>query len=81
MRIAMAYPRLGPERNPMPFYGKRVIWGSFEPLLELGGPQSGGYCDGFVIPVPRAARDDFTRFAAFCDPFVLASGAHWIMEA
>lgn len=81
MRAAMADPRLSPEQNPMPFDGKRVIWGSFEPLLELGSPQRGDYFDGFVIPVPNAARDDFKRFAAFCDPFVVENGAHWIMEA
>ena len=81
MRAAMADPRLGPEQNPMPFDGKRVIWGSFEPLLELGGPQLGGYFDGFVIPVPHAARADFERFAAFCDPIFVEHGAVWVMEA
>lgn len=81
MRAAMADPRLSPEQNPMPFDGKRVIWGSFAPLVELGGPQPSGYFDGFVIPVPHAARDDFKRFAAFCDPLFIEHGAVWVVEA
>lgn len=81
MQAAMADPRLGPEQSPMPFDGKRVIFGSFAPMVELGGPQPGGYFDGFVIPVPRAKREDFARSAAFCDPFFIEHGAHWVMEA
>ncbi|MFN7025226.1 MAG: DUF1428 domain-containing protein [Pseudorhizobium sp.] len=80
LRAAMADPRLSPDQNPMPFDGKRVIWGSFAPLLELGSPQPGGYFDGFVIPVPHAARDEFKRFATLCDPFFTEHGAVWVME-
>ncbi|WP_020405601.1 DUF1428 domain-containing protein [Hahella ganghwensis] len=28
-------PRLNPEQNPMPFDGRRMIFGGFSPLLEL----------------------------------------------
>jgi uncharacterized protein YbaA (DUF1428 family) len=28
-------PRMDPEKNPMPFDGKRLIYGGFEPVLEL----------------------------------------------
>jgi uncharacterized protein YbaA (DUF1428 family) len=31
-----ADPRMHPEKNPMPFDGKRLILGSFAPLVELG---------------------------------------------
>jgi uncharacterized protein YbaA (DUF1428 family) len=31
-----ADPRMDPTRNPMPFDGKRLIFGGFSPLLELG---------------------------------------------
>jgi uncharacterized protein YbaA (DUF1428 family) len=27
--------RMDPERNPMPFDGKRLIYGGFEPIVEL----------------------------------------------
>lgn len=34
MAKAMADPRLQPDRNPMPFDGKRMIYGGFEILVE-----------------------------------------------
>lgn len=33
---AKADPRMDPEKNPMPFDGKRLIFGSFAPLVDLG---------------------------------------------
>jgi uncharacterized protein YbaA (DUF1428 family) len=30
----MADPRMKPEANPMPFDGKRMIFGGFEPIVE-----------------------------------------------
>ena len=30
-------PRMDPEKNPMPFDGKRMIFGGFTPLVELTG--------------------------------------------
>jgi uncharacterized protein YbaA (DUF1428 family) len=29
--------RMDPEKNPMPFDGKRLIFGGFAPLVELKG--------------------------------------------
>lgn len=34
MKNAMADPRLQPEANPMPFDGKRMIFGGFEIIVE-----------------------------------------------
>lgn len=34
MEKAMADPRLAPETNPMPFDGKRIIYGGFEVIVE-----------------------------------------------
>lgn len=73
-------PRLSPETNPMPFDGKRVIFGAFEPVLEMGARQPGGFVDGFVAAVPRAERAAFIDFAKFCDPIFMEHGATWIME-
>jgi len=36
MEKAMKDPRLTPEANPMPFDGKRLIFGGFAPIVELG---------------------------------------------
>ena len=30
----MADPRLSPDRNPMPFVGKRMIFGGFEAIVD-----------------------------------------------
>ncbi|MGY0561354.1 DUF1428 domain-containing protein [Luteimonas sp. A277] len=30
-------PRMNPEKNPMPFDGKRMIFGGFNPVVELPG--------------------------------------------
>ena len=29
-------PRMDPEKNPMPFDGKRLIYGGFQPIVEVG---------------------------------------------
>jgi uncharacterized protein YbaA (DUF1428 family) len=34
MKAVMADPRLQPDRNPMPFDGKRVIYGGFEQIVD-----------------------------------------------
>jgi uncharacterized protein YbaA (DUF1428 family) len=35
MKKVMSDPRLQPDRNPMPFDGKRLIYGGFEVLLDV----------------------------------------------
>ena len=35
-----ADPRMDPEKNPMPFDGKRMIFGGFTPLVELANNRS-----------------------------------------
>jgi uncharacterized protein YbaA (DUF1428 family) len=36
-----ADPRMDPVRNPMPFDGKRMIFGGFSPVVELPGGKKG----------------------------------------
>jgi uncharacterized protein YbaA (DUF1428 family) len=36
-----ADPRMDPARNPMPFDGKRLIYGGFAPLVEVGRSAAG----------------------------------------
>jgi uncharacterized protein YbaA (DUF1428 family) len=36
MSKLMSDPRLSPESNPMPFDGKRMIFGGFSPVIEIG---------------------------------------------
>jgi uncharacterized protein YbaA (DUF1428 family) len=35
MKAAMEDPRLSAQTNPMPFDGKRMIFGGFQPIVEL----------------------------------------------
>lgn len=37
MKKMMDDPRMDPEKNPMPFDGKRMIFGGFAPILDIGG--------------------------------------------
>ena len=43
----MADPEMQPGANPMPFDGKRMFWGGFQPIVERQG--SGQWL------IPRAA--------------------------
>ena len=36
MAKVMSDPRMRPEENPMPFDGQRLVYGGFEPVVELG---------------------------------------------
>ena len=35
MKKVMADPRLQPDKTPMPFDGKRLIYGGFEMIVEV----------------------------------------------
>ncbi|TDN63264.1 DUF1428 domain-containing protein [Paraburkholderia sp. BL10I2N1] len=35
MKAVMADPRIQPDKNPMPFDGKRLIYGGFEVIVEV----------------------------------------------
>ena len=37
MAKIMADPRMQPDANPMPFDGKRIIYGGFVPVLDTKG--------------------------------------------
>jgi uncharacterized protein YbaA (DUF1428 family) len=55
--------RFNPEKNPMPFDGKRMIYGSFEPIVEFGEHVDGSYVQGFLIPVPESKKDSYRKMA------------------
>ncbi|WAP70533.1 DUF1428 domain-containing protein [Jiella pelagia] len=76
----MADPRMR-ELGDMPFDGKRMIFGGFEPLMDEGEAVSGGYVDGFVIPVPAANREAFRDMALSAWPIFRDHGARRDVEA
>ena len=47
----------------MPFDGKRMIWGGFQPVNDSGKAERPGYIDGCLIPVPAANKADYLEMA------------------
>ena len=47
----------------MPFDGKRMIWGGFQPVNDSGKGDRPGYVDGCLIPVPAANKADYLEMA------------------
>jgi uncharacterized protein YbaA (DUF1428 family) len=73
-------PRMQEMGSDMPFDGKRMIIGGFEPIVEAGRP-GGGYVDGFVVPVPNANREAYRKMAATAAEVFLENGAVRDLEA
>lgn len=55
--------RFNPEKNPMPFDGKRMVYGGFQPIVEQGESSPDSYVQGFIIPVPAAKREAYRKMA------------------
>lgn len=55
-------PRMKDMMKDMPFDGQRMIIGGFNALVEEG-QQTGGYVDGFVVPVPEGKLDAYQQLA------------------
>lgn len=66
--------------EPMPFDGKRMIFGGFEPMLDSGDKTGGGYIDGFVIAVPVANKADYLQMAKASAPIFHDLGASRMVE-
>ena len=63
--------------QPMPFDGKRMIYGGFDPIIDAGGAGTGktGYVDGFVTPVSPGNRDAYVTLEQSMATKFLAAGA------
>ena len=55
--------RFNPDKNPMPFDGKRMIYGGFDAIVEKGAASPNSYVQGFLIPVPEAKREAYRKMA------------------
>jgi uncharacterized protein YbaA (DUF1428 family) len=64
----------------VPFDGKRMIYGGFEPIFDEGRP-GGGYVDGFVAPVPNGNREAYRETASKAARIFLEHGALRDLEA
>jgi uncharacterized protein YbaA (DUF1428 family) len=73
--------RLDPAQNPMPFDGKRLIYGGFGPILERGDEASDSYVQGFIVPVPIARREEYRKLAGEAWAMFRDYGALRLVEA
>ena len=75
----MADPRM--EQLPkMPFDGKRMILGGFQPLVDVGSGR-GAYVDGYLLPVPDGNRATYRDLAQKVADEFLEYGALRVVEA
>lgn len=68
--------------EPMPFDGKRMIFGGFEPMVNEIAPGATGYLDGFVSPVTPANKAAYVALAEkaagkFLELGALRSSENW----
>ncbi len=78
----MGDERMDPAKNPMPFDGKRMIFGGFAPLLDRGAASGmDAYVDGWVCPVPLANRDAYLAMAEKSAADFEGYGALRVVEA
>ena len=73
-------PRMEDLGKTMPFDGKRMIYGGFDAIVEEGSG-TGGYTDGFVVPVPESKREDYRALASKMAKVFRQHGATRVVEA
>src|SRR5688572_4111581 len=67
--------------NTMPFDGKRMIWGGFEPVNDSGKAERPGYVDGCLIPVPTDRKSDYLEMADKHAALLKEYGATRVVDA
>ena len=55
--------RMKMPESPMPFDGKRTVFGGFDVVYDSGHGGAFGFVDGMVAAVPSDKREDFVAFA------------------
>ena len=73
--------RFDPKKNPMPFDGARMIYGGFQPIVDEGKPLTGGYVQGFLVPVPEGNKDAYRKAALDMWDIMKDYGAARVIEA
>jgi uncharacterized protein YbaA (DUF1428 family) len=79
----MAKLMTDPQMNamPMPFDGKRMIYGGFAALIDERAEGDGAYTDGFVVPVPTGSKDAYRDMSLKAWPVFPEYGATRHVEA
>jgi len=73
-------PRWDPAQHPMPFDGQRMIYGGFQPIVELGRGRRGSYVQGFVISSSEAKREAYRTMSEESWPLFHEYGALRVVE-
>jgi uncharacterized protein YbaA (DUF1428 family) len=73
--------RINQDLNPMPFDGKRMIYGGFVPVVEEGRVTSDPYVQGFIVPVPSGNKEAYTKAALDMWHIMKDYGATRLIEA
>lgn len=73
--------RFNPEKNPMPFDGKRMIYGGFTPIVDEGEATANPYVQGFLVPVPEGNKEAYRKAALDMWHIMKDYGALRVVEA
>jgi uncharacterized protein YbaA (DUF1428 family) len=73
-------PRMQPGQ-PMPFDGRRMIYGGFEAIVDEKADGRTGYTDGYLVPVPSDKREAYRELAQKMAGKFRELGALRIVEA
>ena len=73
-------PKMAELGATMPFDGKRMVIGGFDAIVEEGG-STGGYTDGFVVPVPESKKEAYRELAAKMAKTFREHGANRVVES
>ncbi len=74
-------PRFADLGQDMPFDARRMIYGGFASVSDIGGGAGAGFVDGVVLPVHGASRDAYRDHAAALAPLFLEHGAVRVIDA
>lgn len=73
--------RVSMEHNPPPFDGKRMVFGGFGTIVDLGAPATDGYVQGFVIAVPDEKQEAYRKLEEDSWPYFRSLGATRVVAA
>ena len=77
----MSDPRMEEMGAAMPFDGKRMIFGGFDPLLDDRTDGRMGYTDGYLVPCPENNREAYRTLATKASAIFKEHGATRVVEA
>src|SRR5690606_8065932 len=77
----MSDPRMQEMGATMPFDGKRMIWGGFSSMIDVGAPGKPGYVDGSLLPVPAGSKDAYRELGIRQAAVLKEHGAIRVVDA